>query len=372
MIGSVSVVQVNSNQGNFSRVERVFLYLGTIADAAKLHEVIPVGAESDLDDLLGAGDSELKTQISAARVNSRDPNFACYAVGVDFAADDWKEILYAVLEKPNDLNVEAAVLCHPVESKAEVEACQTAANECLVRFAKFITVHAAVDGIDPATESWSAFNTRIGALVADVAADRVSLVPLLHGNDLGVVCGRLCDSGASIADSPMRVATGALIGLGDDPVDVNDAPLSSAQVKTMSEARFSVAQWYPGYDGIYWADHMMLDAESGDYQVYEYRRVMDYLSRRVRILAIGRIADRGLNSTAKSISANQTYFARPLREASVPIEVAGVEMPPMIYSPEANAIKITWSSNTSVAIAITARPYECPKDITMYLGLDLS
>jgi len=140
----------------------------------------------------------------------------------------------------------------------------------------------------------------------------------------------------------------------------------------LSNARFSVPQWYPGYDGMYWADHMMLDVEGGDFQVYEYRRILDYLARRVRVLAIGRIADRRLNDTAKSISANQTYFARPLREASLPITILGVEMPPMIESPIADAISIVWSSNTNVAIAITATPYKCPKSITLYLGLDLS
>ncbi|MDD5699036.1 MAG: DUF2586 domain-containing protein [Victivallaceae bacterium] len=370
--GKVTVVQVNNNQGNFDQVERVFLYLGTIADAEALHQVIPVSAESDLDALLGAGDCELKTQIAAARENSRDPDFACYAVGVDFAVDDWKEILYAVLEKPHDLNVEAAVLCHPVASKLEVEAVQTAAVECLTRFAKFITIHAAVAGIDAETQSWGEYDAAVNALIADVAADRVALAPLLHGNDLGVVCGRLCDPAASIADSPMRVATGALIGLGEAPVDKNDNPLNSTMVAALSTARFSVAQWYTGYAGMYWADHMMLDAEGGDFQVYEYRRIMDYLARRVRILAIGRIADRRLNSTAQSISANETYFARPLREASLPVQVAGVEMPAMISPPATGAIRIVWSGMTAVSVAITAKPYNCPKSITLYLGLDLS
>ncbi len=99
---------------------------------------------------------------------------------------------------------------------------------------------------------------------------------------------------------------------------------------------------------------------------------MDYLARRVRILTISRIADRRLNSTAQSISANKTYFLRPLREASQSTLIAGEEMPAMIKSPNDDSIDIQWPTNTSVAVAITARPYNCPKDITVYLGLDLS
>lgn len=370
--GSVNIIQVNSNQGNFNQVERVFLFIGESAEVTTMHDILAIGADSDLDALLGMADSELKTQISAAIVNSKNPNFACYAIGIDFAVDDWKEVLYAALEHPSDLNVEAVVLCHPVVNKSEVEACQVAAVECLVRFAKFITIHAAVAGIDPATQSWSEYMIAINALVDNVVADRVSLVPLLHGNNLGVVAGRLCNSTVTIADTPMRVATGGLVGLGEAPVDSADAPLNSTHINTFSQNRFSVPQWYTGYDGMYWADHMLLDAESGDFQVYEYMRVIDYLARRVRILAIARIADRRLNSTAQSISANETYFTRPVREASIGIELAGQQFPGLVKDPDADAIVITWTTQTTVSIAITAQPYKCPKKISLYLGLDLS
>lgn len=370
-VGSVTIVQVNNNQGAFTEVERVFLFVGKIGDAAKEGTVIPISAASNLDTLLGSAASELKTQITAARQNARSDNWVCYAIGIDPETDDWKEVVYAALDKPSDLNVEAIVLCSPVVSKAEVEACQVVAVECLARYAKFVCVFAAVGGIE-ATESWGDYIARIGALVDNVAAPRVSLVPLLHDNDLGVVAGRLCDPAVTVADSPMRVATGALVGLGADPVDKDNAPLNSATVKTLATARFSVAQWYTGYDGMYWADHAMLDAEGGDYQVYENIRVIDYLSRRVRILAIARIADRRLNSTPASIAANATYFMRPLREAARSITIGGIEQPAMIEPPADGDIAFTWTSQTEVAIAITAKPYNCPKKITVYLGLDLS
>jgi len=170
----------------------------------------------------------------------------------------------------------------------------------------------------------------------------------------------------------MRVATGALVGLGSAPVDKDGQALNTATIKTLATMRFSVPQWYTGYDGMYWADHATLDAEGGDYEVYEYQRVIDYLSRRVRILAIFRIADRRLNSSDASIAANKTYLMRPLREASHSITIGGIEQPGMINPPTDDAITITWTSMTEVSIAITAKPYNCPKHITVYLGLDLS
>lgn len=369
--GKVNVVQVNNMQGSFTEVERLFLYIGRSGNSENLGEIIPISASSDLDELLGAGDSELKTQISAAIVNSRTDNFVCYAIGLG-DGDDWKDAVYYALEKPADLNVEAIVLCSPVSSKVEVEACQTVAMQCLTRYAKFLTVFAAVAGIDAATESWGEYLVRIGTLVDNVAADRVCLVPQLHGNNLGVVSGRLCDPGVTVADTPMRVATGALIGLGESPVDKNGSDLDSAMIEALAMARFSVPQWYTGYNGMYWADHCTLDVEGGDFQAYENRRTLDYCARRVRVLAIARVADRRLNSTARSIAANQTYFMRPLREASHPVMLAGQEMPGIIKPPEDGDIGINWESHTSVSIAIAARPYKCPKKITLYLGLDMS
>lgn len=370
-IGKVTVVKTDGMQGSFAEAERVFLYMGKIGDPDLAGEVIAIGGASDLDEVLGAGESDLKTQITAARQNARSENWVCYAYGLADGTD-WKEVLYTLLDKPSDLNIEAVVLCTPFESKAEVTAAYAAASEVLSRFAKFITVIGCCSGIDAETETWGTYVTRISALADGVAAERVCIVPLLHGNDLGCVAGRLCDPGVSIADSPMRVATGALVGLGDAPEDKNGAALVMATIEQLSGKRFCVPQWYPGYDGVYWADMMTLAAEASDFQVWENLRVLDYCARRVRILAIARIADRRLNNTAQSISANQTYFMRPLLEASHPIQMGKTELPAMIQPPKDGDITITWTSRTEVAIAITARPYHCPKKITVYLGLDLS
>jgi hypothetical protein len=369
-LGKVDIVTVDTVSGDFANPERVFLFVGLTGLATGLGVPIAVSADSDLDTLFGDGDSELKTQIAAAIANAKSNNFACYALPLA-AETDWDDAVLAVLDNPLDLDVEAVVLCSPVTTKAEVEACATFAAAALSQFAKFLSVHACCAGV-AADETWAEYAVAVAAMVDGVAADRVSLTPLLHGNDLGVIAGRLCNPAVTIADTPMRVATGALVGLGADPTDSADAEYTQAIALQLSALRLSVAQTYTGYAGTYWGDHMMLAAEGGDFQAYENLRVIDYLSRRVRVLAIARIGDRRLNSTAKSIAGAKTYFARPLREASHSVLIAGVEFPGLVKPPSADAIAIDWPSNTSVTVAITAQPYNCPKQITAYLALDLS
>ena len=83
-VGSVTVVQVDNLQGDFSEVERVFLFIGRNATSDHDNEIIPIDAAADLDELLAAGESELKTAIAAARVNAVNDNFACYALPIGY------------------------------------------------------------------------------------------------------------------------------------------------------------------------------------------------------------------------------------------------------------------------------------------------
>jgi len=145
-----------------------------------------------------------------------------------------------------------------------------------------------------------------------------------------------------------------------------------AHLKALDQARFSVPQWYPDYPGTYWADCNLLDIPAGDFQVIEHMRVLDYLARRVRVLAIARVADRKLNRTAASIEFNKTYFQRPLREASKSTKFKGVPFPAMILPPLPDDIAIVWTNSTDVQVYISAQPYNCPKKITVNLMLDLT
>jgi hypothetical protein len=170
----------------------------------------------------------------------------------------------------------------------------------------------------------------------------------------------------------MRVATGSLVGLGDTPVDLNGQPVDNSIFTQLDADRFSVPQTYSDYPGTYWADGNMLEVPAGDFQVIENLRVLDYCARRVRVLAIARIADRKLNSTPNSIEYNKTYFMRPLREASRTINFNGIPFPSMIQPPEEGDITIVWISKYEVEIYIKAQPFNSPKKITANLMLDLS
>ena len=370
-IGSVGIVQLNNAQGAFKQPEKTFLYVGTAGAGGTATGVTTIGAGSDLDALFGSGVSNLKTQLAAAIKNSGDENFFAYACPLG-ASEDYVTAVKRLLAKPADLNVEAVVVCDPVTANAEVAAAQQLAEYIRTAYAKFVFIALCSAGIDAETQTWGAYATAVKAIISGSVADRVSLTPLLWPDTLGAVCGRLANPQASIADTPMRVKTGAVTLSGALPVDSAGAPLDMTTIKDLADNRISVPQWYDGYDGIYWADMPLLDAEGGDFQVVEYRRIIDYIARRVRILAIRRIGDRALNSTAVSIAQNKTYFMRPLRDAAKSIVIAGVEVPALIQPPEDGDINITWTSITEVAIAITAKPYNCPKKITVYLGLDLS
>lgn len=71
---------------------------------------------------------------------------------------------------------------------------------------------------------------------------------------------------------------------------------------------------------------------------------MDKAARRVRLLAIGKIADRSLNSTPGSIAAHQTLFARPLREMSTAANINGVSFPGEVKPPQDGDVSIVWKS----------------------------
>lgn len=373
-IGQVSIIKVDNASGGFNEVNRLFLFVGKIGDETRNYQIQAISPTSDLDTLLGEGDSEVKTQVRAAILNSRSENFACYALGVA-DSDDVVEFAEATLEKPNDLGIEAIVFCNPVKATSELTKMNELVENAKTKYGKYIFAMACTAGCLK-TQTWSEYQTSLLTIVAsEFTSDFITVVPLLFGNDLGVYAGRLADSSVQISDSPMRVATGALVSLTnypDVPVDKDDIPLDMAFLKTLSQKRFSVPQWYNGYAGMYWADGMTLATEASDYQVIENLRVVLHVMRQIRILAIKKIADRALNNTPASISAHITYFGRVLREASKSLVLFGKELPGMVQYPRDKDITIQWQSLTKVAIGVTIRPYNCPKDITVYVGLDLS
>ena len=364
-LGTVGVNNLNLGQGAVTEIERYFLFIGPASK--NTGKLLALNTQSDLDNELGATASDLKTQVLAARQNGGD-KWACMAAPIAVNGD-WA----AAVDKAqqDNVSVEAIVITVPVTDKATLDAMNAKALDISAVYGRRVFIMSAIAGIS-AAQDWATYLSEAKAKVAGVAAPRVLCVPQLHGNNLGVLAGRLARADVSIADSPMRVATGALVGLGVVPVDKDGIPLPSAILAELDKARLSVPQTYPDYPGTFWGDGNMLDAPGSDYQVVEYLRIADKAARRVRVLLIQRVADRKLNSSAISMAQNKTALMKPLRDMSRSVVFAGVQFPGDIESPADDAITLVWTSKISVVAYLKLRPYNCPKDLTANIALDLS
>ncbi|WP_221800527.1 DUF2586 domain-containing protein [Oceanobacter mangrovi] len=382
---SISIIQQNLNQGGNSDVERRPLFIGlnqenandaaTVTDAGAVHTI---GKTTDLDAILGAADSNLKTQIEAARANVGS-TWTAYVVplysalgtgdiGVPFS--DWDVALELALGQPNNIKPELVALTDEVGTD-DLEDMQLAADNAAATWAKLITIHAPVAGND-GSQTWADYITATKAINAGVLFDRVHLVPQLHTTNLGAVIGRLTTETASIADSPMRVKTGVVLGLQDAPLDADGVALELDHIKELSEARFSVPYWYPDLTGMYWCDHMSLDDLTGDYSVYENRRVVDYTARRIRPLMVGDVANRALNRSASSTAYHVQKYSQPIKDAAKGKVIGGEPVAGLVQPPVDGDVVITWDSSTEVVLAFTVAPKDSPKKLTGYITLDLN
>ncbi|MEE2023585.1 DUF2586 domain-containing protein [Alkalimonas mucilaginosa] len=364
-LGKVQVNNLNQGQGDIAAIERHFLFVGRAGAAGEESQLFSIGAQTDINDTFAA--SNLRDQVLAAQLN---------------AGQNWTAAVYPLAEGEDVF--EAITAANEVQSFEAVVFCDlSTAGEALstkhdylaslqASHGRFVFGIAAVPGIDDDTQTWSQYEAATVALQAGIAAHLVIAVPQLHGNNAGVLAGRLCNRSVSIADSPMRVATGAVMGLGVEPLDSEDKPLTLATLETLANARFSVPQWYPDLEGVYWSDGSTLDAAGGDFQYIEHLRPVHKASREVRILAIRRIANRALNSTPASIELNKAYFMRPLRAMSKSTVILGTQFPGEVQPPRDGDIAIVWTTNKAVTIYMVVRPYNSPKEITVNILLDLS
>lgn len=365
----VTVNQVNQLQGETKEIERTVLYIGM--GKTNAGKTVAVNTQSDFDALLGEADSPLKSNVKAAMLNAGQ-NWAGYVhvLAQDGEPEAWED---AVRAAQAVASVEGVVLVDDVSDKAPINAASSLRSELIAKYGRWVWFALAVQA-PQAEETWAEYLERLSALQQGIAASAVQLVPRLWGNEPGVLVGRLCNRAVTIADSPARVATGALLELGSDtlPVDGTGAAVDLATLQALEKQRYSVPMWYPDYDGMYWSDGRTLDAEGGDYQVIEYLRTVDKAARRIRLQAIAKIADRSLNSTPSSIAAHQAYFAKTLRAMAISVQINGVTFPGEVKSPQDGDVTIVWKSATAVEVYMVVRPYECPKSITVSLLLDTS
>ncbi|CAH1546688.1 Phage tail protein [Vibrio jasicida] len=366
--GKVEVNNLNLGQGGIPEIERHLLYIGRTDKAELQGKVTRVNNMTNLDDVVT--DDALGANVKAAQLNGKK-NWTGAIFGL--AADaTWQE---AVDIANRTDSFEGICIVDVVTDKADFTAMQDKATELTSKLGRWVFFLAACPGITAEGEgvqTWSDYETAMLTLVKDVAANLVTPVPLLNGNNVGVLGGRLCDRAVTVADSPMRVATGSLLGLGEMPVDSAGKPLEMSTIAALAEARYSLPQWYADMEGTYWTDGSTLEAKGGDYQFLEYVRPVHKLNRRVRIKAIRRIADRILNSTPPSIELNRTYFSKDMRDMSKTTEIGGIQFPGEIMPPRDEDVSIQWMTKTKVNIGLMVRPHNCPKHIVVNIGLDLS
>lgn len=364
-LGKVQVNNLNLGQGDINAIERHFLFIGLAGAVGEESQLFSVNAQTDLEDAFV--DSNLRKQVIAAQLNAGQN----WTAAVYPLADG--EDVFEAIDRANEVqSFESVVFCDVSTTAASISAKHDYLFSLQASHGRFVSGLVAVAGIDAATQTWSAYEAAQVALEAGLANHLAIPVPQLHGNNVGVLAGRLCNYAVSIADSPMRVATGSVMGLGAAPVDSAEKPLALATLNTLATARFSVPQWYPDFEGTYWGDGSTLDAAGGDYQYIENIRVVHKASREVRILAIRRIGNRALNSTPNSIELNKAYFMKPLRDMSKSTTILGTPFPGDITPPKDGDIEIVWPTNKSVVIYMVVRPYNSPKSITVNIMLDLS
>ncbi|HDO1129364.1 TPA: DUF2586 family protein, partial [Aeromonas salmonicida] len=344
------------------------------SSASNTGKLLSLNTQSDLDQLLGTGDSELKANLLAARDNAgQNWTAAAYVLPTD------KPWLDAAREAQQTQSFEGILVLGQVWDQVSINAAHALNQELIAKWGRWQFMLLAVPGIvakaagkNATAQDWSEYEAALAALQDGIKADSVGLVPQLWPNLIGAYAGRLCNRAVSIADSPCRVKTGALVGLDNKPVDKDGIPLPLATLQTLEKSRYSVPMWYPDYDGIYWADGRQLDAEGGDYQAIENLRVAYKVARRIRIRAIARIGDRSFNSTPGSTAAAVTYFGKDLREMAKAATINGQPFPGDIASPQDGDISIQWIAKNLVSVYVVVRTVDCPKGITVNIMLDLS
>lgn len=363
---NITVNNQDNLQSEVTSIENYFLYIGK--STANQNEIIPINAKSDLDTLLGADDSPLKTQVKAAKSNANTDWAALVAtLGDD---DTWQSALDVAMRK--NYSVEAVVICDPVTTSDQLITMHTVATNILNTYERRVFLMACYAGIDDTNQTWFDYTDQARTLTDTITAERVLVVPLLWPNLLGVLAGRLANSKVKVADSPMRVKTGALVDVGELPSDKDGQLLDLATLTTLDKARFSVPVWFADYDGIYWADGNMLTAANSDFKFIERLRVVDKAARLLRPVMIADVADRTVNATAASLARAKARYIKVLRQMAQPTTMNGEQIPGEIQAPNDNSVAVQFVSYSKMVLNFSVQPYNFAKDLEGNIALDLS
>lgn len=368
-LGKVAVNDVNNAQGDFKTVERQLLFIGHAGKNAG--QILYLDQTSELDYVLGVNNSKMKTAVHHARLNA-GPNWTCIALP-QAASGTWQTAFETAMDA--NLTCEGVVITDPLDeltAAQDIADMNAAAIATLSEFGRRLFFLVASRAFNPEEDTWDEFVTEVTPIPEGISAYRVGVIAEVYPGFLGALAGRLCNEFVSIADSPMRVKTGTLVGIAELPNDKNDSAYTRGHAKALNDARFTVPMTYPDYAGIYTSDAQLLDVEGGDFQVLEYLRPVDAASRRIRVLAIHQIANRELNNSAASTEAHISYFARPITQMSKSRTHLGKVLPGDVRPPKTGDITITWLTNSSVDIQAAITPWNSPKSIGVGIGLNLS
>lgn len=376
-LGNIVVNALNLAQGDFPTVEKFFLFIGVSANApVTVGGVHFINGQTDLDAMFGSDYSDLKLQISKAKANA-GTTWACCAVEVNSFAD-WDEAVDAAMLL--DVKVEAIVVCPPVTGSSDFTAMNNKAIDINTNYGRrvfFIATTRApaeVPGSPPTVEEWADYGAAMTTLTDGINAPRVMPVPRIFDEWPGMLAGRLCNDQTSVADTPMRVETGALVGIDKPnlPHDGLNQIYNNAIAKQLNDARMTVPQVYPDYPGVFCSDGQTLDAPIGDFAVIENLRVVDKAARAVRLVLIGLVGNRRFNSTPIGEAWAITKLSRPLFEMSRSLVFQGLPVPAEIKPPQSGDVAINWLTRTQVEVFLKVRPFDIPKEITANIVLDLS
>ncbi len=246
----VQINNLNQMQGPVTEVERHLLFVGSAA--SNTGKLLSLNTQSDFDQLLGAADSELKANLQAAMANAGQNWTAAAVLPTDM---DWKEAVRNA-QKPSHSRGRGT----GAGVGSGQHQCRPRPQPGTDRQVGALAVHAAGGTGIAKEQDWSTYETELATLQEGIKAESVSLIPQLFTNLVGAYAGRLSNRSVSVADSPCRVKTGAVVGLGNKPKDKDGVELPLATLQTLEQNRYSVPMWYPDYDGTYWADSRTLDA----------------------------------------------------------------------------------------------------------------
>ncbi|SGZ03347.1 DUF2586 family protein, partial [Moritella viscosa] len=225
----VQVNTLNQMQGPVTEVERHFLFIGL--GSTNTGKLLSVNTDTDFDQRLGADDSALKSNVKAAMLNAGQ-NWSA-AVYVMASGEKWDE---AALKAQETQSFEAVVLCDPTSDKKSITAAQALYHTLISKYGRWQFIALCTPEIGE-LQSWSDYEATTVAIQDTIAADGVMLIPQVFPDALGKLMGRLCNRSVSIADSPCRVKTGALIGDVTLPVDKDGVTLSTATLKALEKNR---------------------------------------------------------------------------------------------------------------------------------------